>query len=249
MNFARTERSFCFLLFAVIALTSCSKKVVQAPTVPPPPPAVAPPAAPTVTLRATPDSVTRGTGADLVWTSSNATQVTLTPGNARLGTQGTQHVTPNDSTVYTVTAIGPGGQATATAGISVMAAYVAPAAASGPTAAELFQRDVKDALFDYDKSSIRADAKDALSRDADFLRVHPELRFTIVGHCDERGGEEYNLALGDRRADSARDYLVSLGISADRIQTSSVGKERPFCTNENESCYQQNRRGHFQLAQ
>jgi peptidoglycan-associated lipoprotein len=184
----------------------------------------------------------------LSWSSSNATQLKLYPGPDNLPTQGSQTVSPNDSTVYTLTAVGPGGQAIASTTIAV-STPPPPAAAAALTPEQMFRQMVQDAFFDYDKSDLRADAKEALSRDADFLRAHPEIRFKIEGHCDERGGEEYNLALGDRRADSTRTYLVTLGIATDRIQTVSLGKEQPFCTAENEACYQQNRRGHFAMAQ
>lgn len=121
-------------------------------------------------------------------------------------------------------------------------------AASSLTLEQMFEQSVKDSYFDYDKADIRADARDALTRDADFLRAHPNVKITIEGHCDERGGEEYNLALGDRRAAAAKEFLVSAGIPTVRIQTVSLGKEHPFCTAENESCFQQNRRGHFVMA-
>src|SRR5258705_85192 len=99
------------------------------------------------------------------------------------------------------------------------------------------------------KADIRRDARDALTKTAEFLRNNPGVRVTIEGHCDERGSTEYNLALGDRRAGAVKQYLVSLGISADRISTVSFGKEKPFCTQSNEACWQQNRRGHFVRAQ
>ena len=107
---------------------------------------------------------------------------------------------------------------------------------------------MRDAYFDLDKADIRADARAALSKTADFLKNYPQLKVTIEGHCDERGSTEYNLSLGDRRASAVKQYLVSLGISADRISTVSYGKEKPFCMESNESCWQQNRRGHFVKA-
>jgi len=110
---------------------------------------------------------------------------------------------------------------------------------------ELYNRSVSDAYFDYDKSDIRDDARSALTRGADFLRANPTLTIQIEGHCDERGSVAYNLGLGDRRSNSARDFLVSLGISGDRITTISYGKERPFCTEGTETCWQQNRRAHL----
>ena len=121
--------------------------------------------------------------------------------------------------------------------------------APAPTLAELFQQNVKDAFFDYDKSVLSAADRAALTQDAEFLRAHPEVRFTIEGHCDERGSEEYNLGLGDRRATAAKSYLADLGITDSRIETTSYGKERPFCTQETESCWSQNRRAHFTLMQ
>ena len=87
-----------------------------------------------------------------------------------------------------------------------------------------------------------------LTKDAEFLRSYPQARVSIEGHCDERGSTEYNLGLGQRRSDAAKNYLVSLGISADRMTTVSYGKERPVCTEHNESCWQQNRRAHFVLV-
>ncbi|HXQ96828.1 MAG TPA: peptidoglycan-associated lipoprotein Pal, partial [Candidatus Limnocylindrales bacterium] len=100
-------------------------------------------------------------------------------------------------------------------------------------------------FFDFNKADIRADARSVLSRDAEYLRAHPEVKIVIQGHCDDRGGEEYNIGLGDRRATEAKEYLVSQGISPERIQTVSLGKEQPFCTADNDDCWQQNRRGHL----
>lgn len=104
---------------------------------------------------------------------------------------------------------------------------------------------LKDAFFDYDKSDLRDDARSALAADAEWLKRYRSVQFLIEGHCDERGTSEYNLALGDRRANAAKEYLVSLGVDASRIKTVSYGKERPFCNQTSEDCWQQNRRGHF----
>ena len=110
---------------------------------------------------------------------------------------------------------------------------------------EKFERGVKDAFFDFDKSDIRSDARESLTMDAEFFRANSNVRFTVEGHCDERGSTAYNLGLGDRRANAVKEFLVSLGISSERIKTISYGKERPFCTEHGEPCWQQNRRGHF----
>ena len=125
-----------------------------------------------------------------------------------------------------------------------------PAAATTappPSATEedLFGQTVKDVYFDYDKSDLRPDQQTAIQSDAQFLNQHSNINFTVEGHCDSRGSTEYNLALGDQRASSVKSALVSAGVSANRVKIISYGKEKPFCMEENESCWQQNRRGHF----
>jgi peptidoglycan-associated lipoprotein len=102
-----------------------------------------------------------------------------------------------------------------------------------------------DAFFDLDKSDIRADAQSALQKDSDWLKKWTSTRINVEGHCDERGSAAYNLALGSRRAQAVKDYLVNLGVAASRIDIVSKGKEAPVCTEHNESCWQMNRRGHF----
>ena len=104
---------------------------------------------------------------------------------------------------------------------------------------------MKDVFYDYDSYDVSAQYQQVLQADARFLQQHKSMKFTIEGHCDERGSTEYNLALGDNRANAAKQALAQLGISPDRIRTISYGKEKPFCTESNESCWQQNRRAHF----
>ena len=99
--------------------------------------------------------------------------------------------------------------------------------------------------FDLDQSDIREGDRPALQKDADWMKRWPTTIVTVEGHADSRGSSEYNLALGNRRATVVKEYLVSLGVPAGRITVVSKGKEQPFCTEENESCWQQNRRGHF----
>ena len=135
------------------------------------------------------------------------------------------------------------------------AATLAPAPL---TEAELFQRKsldllnaerpLSDVFFDYDQETLRDDARRTLQQDAQWLTKWPTTTARVDGHCDERGTAEYNLALGDRRASQIRDYLVSLGVRLDRIQIRSLGKEAPFCQGTDESCWSQNRRGHFVLT-
>ena len=104
---------------------------------------------------------------------------------------------------------------------------------------------LKPVFFDYDKADLRGDARDVLAANAAWLKSHSTILFTIEGHCDERGTAQYNLALGDRRANSAKEYLVSLGVEAGRVKTVSYGKERPFATGHDEDSWAKNRRGHF----
>jgi len=211
---------------------------------PPPPPAAAPPPQPTASLTANPNSIQRGQSTTLTWQTTNATDVTL-EGIGAVRASGSQQVTPTDSTTYRLTAKGAGGTQEATARVTVTQPQAPPPMASAPSDEELFNQNVKDAFFDYDKSDIRPDAQQALLADAAFLQQHPNMRFTIEGHCDERGSTEYNLGLGDRRATAAKDFLVQQGVSADRIRTISYGKEKPFCNGHDEQCWQQNRRGHL----
>ncbi len=102
-----------------------------------------------------------------------------------------------------------------------------------------------DVYFNYDEDSLSDDTRDKLARNADLLKSSPQLAILIEGHADERGTNEYNLALGDRRANAVRDYLSSLGVNADRLRTLSYGEERPVCTQTEESCWSQNRRAHM----
>jgi|SRR5690349_8815410 len=239
------------VLYGVIALAivgvGCKKPVATAPA--PAPTPAPPPPQPTVTLQATPANVQRGQSTTLRWSSTNATSLTVAPNVGNVSPEGNTSVTPTDSVTYTITAMGPGGSATANARVTVTTPPPPPvAAAPTPSMEELFAKEVKDAYFDYDKADIRADTRSALTETAGFLKSYPQVKVMIEGHCDERGSTEYNLALGDRRAQATKDFLVSLGVASDRMQTVSYGKERPFCTGHDDQCWQQNRRGHFVMA-
>src|SRR2546421_572117 len=113
---------------------------------------------------------------------------------------------------------------------------------------QLFEQNIKDAYFDYDSYEVRPSDAATLQADAQFLNQHPNWKILIEGHCDERGSTEYNMALGDSRSQSAKQALISAGVAANRLTTTSFGKEKPFCTESNEQCWQQNRRGHLVLA-
>jgi peptidoglycan-associated lipoprotein len=228
-----------FSLGVILMLGACKKK--QAPPPPPPPP---PPPAPTASLSANPNSIDRGQSTTLTWQTSNATDVSI-EGIGAVQANGSQQVTPTDSTTYHLVAKGAGGTQEATARVTVNAPPPPPPPPSTLGEEELFAQHVKDIFFDYDTDAIRPDQQASLQGDASFLSQHPNIQFTIEGHCDERGSTEYNLALGDRRANAVKNALIQAGVSASRVKTISFGKEKPFCTESNESCWQQNRRGHF----
>jgi peptidoglycan-associated lipoprotein len=249
------------IMLAMFA-AGCKKKVPPPP--PPPPPVVQPtpppaPKAPTVAqFSAEPTSIQRGESATLRWqVTGDVTNVSINQGIGTVQAAGNQRVFPSDSTTYTLTATGPGGNTTASATVSVTAPPPPPPppppAQPKATFEQRLSTDVKDAYFDYDKSDIRADARDILTRDVDALKAiladFPGQAIVVEGHCDERGSAEYNIGLGDRRSTSAKDFLVQLGIPADRLRTISYGKERPQCTEASEACYQQNRRAHFSAGQ
>jgi peptidoglycan-associated lipoprotein len=110
------------------------------------------------------------------------------------------------------------------------------------------EKPLDDVYFDLDQSTVRDDAKPALQKNADWLKKYGAVQITLEGHADSRGSAEYNLGLGSRRATAVKEYLVSLGVPTTRIVVVSKGKEQPFCNEENEACWSQNRRGHFVIT-
>jgi len=226
-------------LAGVLSLAGCAK---QAAKVTPPPPPTPAPIAPTATLAANPSVVQQGQSSILTWQTSNANEVTIA-GLGTLPASGSRSVTPSASTTYTLVAKGPGGTHDASARITVNAASAS--AAPSPSDEDLFSRNVRDVFFDYDKYTIRPDEAQTVQNDKAFLAQHPSIKVLVEGHCDDRGSEEYNIALGASRAESVKRALVQEGVPADRIRTVSYGKEKPFCTQDNEQCWQQNRVDHF----
>jgi peptidoglycan-associated lipoprotein len=248
---ARIQNVSIVVAIGLMALTGC-KKHAAAPAPTSTPVAAAPAApAPTITLHATPATLDRGQTATLQWEARNATNVQIQPALGTVTNTGTRSVNPTSSVTYIATATGPGGSVSDSARVTVRvpAAPVAATDNRRPTPnvsiADLFKQSILTVYFDYDKADIRPDQLSRLQTDAAWLKEHPTVKFTVEGNCDDRGSEEYNLALGDRRANAVKEFLVKQGVPAASINTVSYGEERPVCRDDSENCFQQNRRASF----
>ena len=262
---SRPNRAVLTLFLAVALFAGgCGKKKPVTQATPPAPapvaeaPKPAPPKPAIASFAIEPTTIERGQSAVLSWSVSNATEVQIDNGIGTVQPTGNRRVIPSESVTYRLTATGAGGDATATATITVTAPPAPPTAPTIPTQSKgsletRVASDLQDAFFDYDSNNVRDDARSALTADADALKKifsdFPDAAINLEGHCDERGSAEYNLGLGDRRSTAARDFLIQLGILADKLKTISYGKERPACTESNESCWQRNRRAHFSTGQ
>jgi peptidoglycan-associated lipoprotein len=258
-----SSRFSVILLALMLSLfaAGCKKKAPVATTPPPPPPAPVEPKKPDApviaSFEAEPSTVERGQAATLRWrVTGETTEVSISPGIGTVAKEGNRQVFPGNTQTYTLTAKGPGGNASRTASVNVTSPPPPPPKTPPkPTRSplDIISQDVKDAYFDYDKFDIREDARTTLTRNSEVLKglfgEHGNVLVVIEGHADERGSAEYNLGLADRRATTSKEFLVQLGVPANRLNTVSFGKERPQCTESNESCWQMNRRAHFSLGQ
>lgn len=230
---------------SLVLLTGCPSKtpVAEAPPAPPPP-------TPTAQIEAAPATVQPGEAVVITWKTENATDIKIDS----LGTvpaSGSKTVTPSESTTYRLTAKGPGGVQEAVARITVVSAAAAQVPSVNPTE-EALPTDAStrlDVFFDTDDYSIRPDQFPTIQNDAAFLKEHPEVHILVQGHCDEMGSTEYNLALGDKRAAEVKAALQKAGISPNRIEAISYGKEEPFCQEETDTCWRLNRRAHIVVTQ
>jgi peptidoglycan-associated lipoprotein len=233
------------LLIALVAIAGCKKK-------PAPPAASTAPAVtapnPTAHISAEPGAISAGDQVTLTWKTTDATSVSI-EGIGDVPTSGTKSVTPTASTTYHLVARGEGGTADDTARVTVNAPPPVTQPTNSMSAEEEFKANMQDVFYDYDAYDVRPDSQGILSKDAAYLSSHPNIRIVIGGYCDERGSNEYNLALGQNRADAAKNALISAGIAAARIRVVSYGKEKPFCSESTEACWQQNRRAGFSLDQ
>ena len=230
-------------LAIIFTVTACSKKKPPAPTPVPPPPAPAP----TAMLTANPNAIVAGQASTLTWKTDFASEVSI-DGIGKVDPSGSMKVTPTESTTYRLVAKNDSGMKDATARITVTPAASAPPTASSSSSesdAKLFAQSMKDVFFAYDSYEITPEGEAVIQSDARFLQQHPSMTFVIEGHCDERGSIEYNLTLGEYRANAAKQALAQLGVSATRMRTISYGKEKPVCNESTEACWQKNRRAHF----
>jgi peptidoglycan-associated lipoprotein len=235
-------------LAALAIVTGCHKKAsgVNPSALGPAPTPAAP--APTATITADPVAIDLGQSVVLNWRSQNASSVSI-DGIGDVNLNGTQTVSPSNSTNFHLVAKGDGGvtEANVRVTVRVPVAPTAPAAVADMGSEAAFHQNVQDIFFDYDSYDLRPDATTSVTQAASYLAAHPNIKVIIGGYCDDRGSAEYNLALGENRANSARAALVSAGVSSNRLRVISYGKEKQFCTEETESCWQQNRRAQFSL--
>lgn len=244
----RTARLAMAAMVASLMLAGCHKKQsgVNPASLGPTTPTVEPP---TATLTADPLAIDLGQTVVLNWRTTNATSVSI-DGIGTVPSSGTQNVSPSSSTNFHLVAKNDGGTTDANVRVTVRVptAPTAPSTGSGDmTSDAAFHAAVPDAFFDYDSYELRPDAQAAVEKAAAYLSAHPNMMIVIGGYCDERGSAEYNLALGENRANAARQGLVTAGVSPSRVRVVSYGKEKQFCSEQNESCYQQNRRAQFSV--
>jgi peptidoglycan-associated lipoprotein len=242
----KTFWTYGLLVTAFVAVSGCHKKqAASAPTGEAPATTAA---QPTAQITASPTVVSAGDPVQLSWQTTNATQISI-DGIGDVPSVGVKTVTPSESTTYHLVARSDAGSADASARVTVNGPPEVRVPSTNGSEGQDFKARVQDIFFDYDTYDIRPDAQATLSKDADYLVAHPDIKIVIGGYCDERGSDEYNLALGQNRAQATKSALETAGVAADRIRIISYGKEKPFCTESNEECWQLNRRAGFSRDQ
>jgi peptidoglycan-associated lipoprotein len=236
--------SIALLLVALIAVSGCNKKTAPLPSAEEAPTTSL--GTPTAQLTATPTVISAGDQVQLSWKTTNASSISI-DGIGDVPSVGVKTVTPTESTTYHLVARGNGGSADASAYVTVNSPPAISVPSKSMSAEEEFNARVQPIFFDYDTYDIRGDAQATLAKNADYLNAHPDIKVVIGGYCDERGSDEYNLVLGQNRAQAAKTALVTAGIAADRIRVISYGKEKPFCSDSTEECWQLNRRDGFTI--
>jgi peptidoglycan-associated lipoprotein len=248
-------RTVLCLTVALAAISGCGKKTSPVNPASLGPTAQTPPSPPTATLTADPLAIDLGQSVVLNWRTTDASSVTI-DGIGPVNVNGTQTVSPSSSTNFHLTAKGEGGTTEANVRVTVRVPVAptvpvdtTPAASATPDmgSEEAFHANVPDIFFDYDSYDLRPEGQTSAAKAGSYLVAHPDIHIVIGGYCDDRGSAEYNLALGENRANAAKTALVNAGVAPARVRVVSFGKEKQFCTEETEECWQQNRRAQFSL--
>lgn len=253
--------SLATLCLTVLFASGCGKKTVAAAPPPPPPPTTVtpkatPPEKPVIArFAAEPSTVVKGSPSTLRWSVVGASDISIDQGIGSVSESGTRQVFPSADTTYTLIARGVGGTTSATVSLRVTVPDAAPPPPPTPTArrsaGEFLSQEVADAYFGYDSFAMDDTARGVLNANAGSMKRffgddnYAGTNIIIEGHCDERGSDAYNVALGDKRAQAALEMLKGLGVAENRLKTVSFGKERPQCSDASDDCYQKNRRVHF----
>ncbi len=238
------------LSLALLTFAGCHKKPSTVPSNALPPSTGGP--VPTANITADPSAIDAGQSVVLNWRTTNANSASI-DGIGDVPVNGTQTVSPANSTNFHLVVKGDGGTTDASVRVTVRVAQI-PGGGNGGNGTEgdmgsdaQFHANVKDIFFGYDSYTIEADTQGVISQAAQYLQQHPAIRIVVGGYCDDRGSAEYNITLGENRANSAKSALVNAGISPERIRVVSYGKERQFCTEDTDACWQQNRRDQFSV--
>lgn len=249
-----TSRMLFVLALAAVSMTGCKKKTsgIDPNSLGPQDTTAGTIAAPTATITADPAAVDLGQTVVLNWRTTNASTVTI-DGIGQVNANGTQTVAPSNSTNFHMVAKGDGGTTEANIRVTVRVPQAPVASNSdsnangGAVTDSAFHAAVQDMFFDYDSYDLRPDAQQAATSAAGFMVAHPGVKILIGGYSDERGSAEYNLALGENRANSSKTALVNAGVAPARVRVVSYGKEKQFCTESDETCWQENRRAQFTI--
>ena len=245
--------SLVLCLSLVLISSSCKKKTQSMVRHPAPPiPSVGDrpgttQLAPTIELKASPSTIVRGNQTILSWTSTGANSILIDGGIGNVSETGSLVLFPGESITYTAIAKGSDSDTLASTRVTVVGPSDGSVVSSDLEGLQraIAEGKVRPVFFRYDLANLSPESKRILTENARWISQYPTAVTIIEGHCDERGTEEYNLALGDRRAQAARDYLLEVGVAAGQLEALSFGEERPFSACHEESCWQQNRRAHF----
>jgi len=244
---SRSARTASLLALGLFALAGCHHKTAPVNSSANAPTSAATPA-PTANLTADPLAIDLGQSVVLNWRTTDSTSVTI-DGIGSVPVNGTQTVSPSSSTNFHLVAKNDGGTTEANVRVTVRVPEVpsAPADNGNMGSDAVFHAKVPDIFFGYDSYDLTPQADSSITSASAYLNANPAIKILIGGYCDDRGSAEYNITLGENRANAAKTALVSAGVAGNRIRVVSYGKEKQFCSEETESCWQQNRRDQFSI--